>query len=130
MDTLLGFLYQLAPIAVACIVAFAGYWINRLKKLSEKKLSAETAQLVNALLDIQVAKSVYFAEEWSHKKAKEGAEKTSGDAKLGVAVGFVMSQLEAHGFQDWAEGKSEHVAGLIEAKVFEKRKEDTKVEKV
>ena len=123
MDSVLGVLYQFAPIIVACLLAFLGVWLKRLKAYMEEKLSLETATLVNTLIDIQAHKAVGFAEEWSRKKAKQGHDKASGNEKLSVATDFVLTQLKAHGFEDWAEGKSADVAQLIEAKLFERREE-------
>ena len=129
-DAIIGLLYQLLPILLTCFIAFAGVWLNKLKKIGEEKLGKDTAVLINTLIDMQAAKGISYAEEWARNKAKEGKAKAKGSDKLGVAVDFVVNQLEAHGFEDWAKGKSVQIGQLVEAKVFEQKKEERKAKEL
>ena len=79
------------------------------------KLGLEGLAVYDEKIEQLVLRGIQYAEQKANAAAKVGGPKTSGEAKLAMALEFVTSELKRLGLPAKA---TEFLVGLIEAKLF------------
>lgn len=83
----------------AVILAVLTPLIIKLGTATSNKMGVENSQKLQTSMENIARSGVQFAEEWGHKKIKEG-KTVSGDDKLSKATEFAVEQIQKYGLDD------------------------------